>query len=39
MASSGRSPTIQNLSSGDPAQMSEREGLEVVTTDRGAGGR
>jgi hypothetical protein len=29
----------QNLRSGDPAQVLEREGLEVVTTDHSAGGR
>jgi hypothetical protein len=28
-----------NLSSGDPAQVLEHEGLEVVTTDHSAGGR
>jgi hypothetical protein len=42
MASSAtirKSSTIQNPSSGDPAQVFEREGLEVVTTDQSAGGR
>jgi hypothetical protein len=28
-----------NLSSGDPAQVVKRAGLEVITTDPGAGGR
>jgi hypothetical protein len=28
-----------NLRSGDPAQVVKRSGLEVITTDPGAGGR